>query len=248
VKEAGQMAPATTPAPEGDAFWGFEDLGLFLGALLPAFLVGMILVRAGRLAAPRTFASEAVQALVFQAAIYLVLAGALYLLLAVRYGRPMWRSLGWTFHFRGAWLYLAVAPVLAISVSALAALLHARDVPTPVESLITSRASLVAVLLFAALVGPVFEELVFRGFIYPLLARALGAWPGIVLTAAAFGVLHGPEYLWSWQHVLAVGIAGVVFGIARYRTGSTAAAALMHIGYNATYVVGYLIARRGGVV
>jgi hypothetical protein len=232
VKEAGQMAPATTPAPEGDAFWGFEDLGLFLGALLPAFLVGMILVRAGRLAAPRTFASEAVQALVFQAAIYLVLAGAL----------------GWTFHFRGAWLYLAVAPVLAISVSALAALLHARDVPTPVESLITSRASLVAVLLFAALVGPVFEELVFRGFIYPLLARALGAWPGIVLTAAAFGVLHGPEYLWSWQHVLAVGIAGVVFGIARYRTGSTAAAALMHIGYNATYVVGYLIARRGGVV
>jgi uncharacterized protein len=231
---------------EGKAFWGFEDLGLFLGALLPAFLGGAILVRVGRLLAPRTFASEAVRALVFQGAIYAVLALALYLLLAVGHGRPMWRSLGWTLEFRGAWMCLGGAPLLALAVSALAAMLRAPDVPTPVESLITSRASLVAVLLFAALAGPVFEELVFRGFLYPLLAGALGVWPGIGVTSLAFALLHGPEYQWSWQHVLAVGLAGVAFGGVRYRTRSTAAAALMHIGYNATYVVVYLVAGRGG--
>jgi membrane protease YdiL (CAAX protease family) len=242
------MMPPTKPGGDGDAFWGFEDLALFLGALLPAFLGGMILVRLGHMLAPQAFASEALQALVFQGAIYAVLAGALYVLLAVRYGRPMWRSLGWTLRFRGAWLCLCVAPVLAMAVSAVVAMLHAPDVPTPVENLITSRGSLVAVLLFAALVGPVFEELVFRGFLYPLLAEALGPWPGIGLTALAFGLLHGPEYQWSWQHVLAVSVAGVAFGVARYRTGSTAAAALMHIGYNATYVAGYLIAGRGGAV
>jgi len=242
------MTLPTPPREEGAAFWGFEDLALFLGALLPAFLGGMVLVRAGRLLAPQTFASEAVQALVFQSTIYAVLALALYLLLAVRYGRPLWRSLGWTLRFRGAWFYLGVAPVLALTVSAVAALLRAPDVPTPVESLITSRGSLVAVLIFAALAGPVFEELVFRGSLYPLLAATLGAWPGIGLTALAFALLHGPEYQWSWQHVMAVGVAGVAFGAARYRTGSTAAAALMHIGYNATYVVGYLIAGRGGAV
>lgn len=242
------MTLPTQSGRDDDAFWTFEDLGLFLGALLPAFLLGLVLVRGGRLLAPQAFATEAVQALVFQSAIYIVLGLALYLLLAVRYGQPMWRSLGWNMRFRGAWLYLWSAPVLAIGVSALATALHAGDVPTPIENLITSRGSLIAVLLFAALIGPVFEELVFRGFLYPLLARATGVWPGIGLTALAFGLLHGPEYQWSWQRVLAVGLAGVAFGWARHRTGSTAAAALMHIGYNTTYVVGYLIFRQGRIV
>ena len=228
-----------------DAFWGFEDLALFLGALLPAFAGGMALVRMGRTLAPKTFASEAVQALVFQASIYAVLLGALYLLLVVRHGRPLWRSLGWTMRFRGAWWYLGASPLLALTISAMGVLLHAPNVPTPVESLVNSRGSLVAVMLFAAFAGPVFEELVFRGFLYPLLAESLGAWPGIGLAALAFGVLHGPEYQWSWQHVLLVTGAGVAFGCARYWTGSTAAAALMHIGYNTTLVVVYLIQLKG---
>jgi membrane protease YdiL (CAAX protease family) len=229
---------------ERGSFWGFEDLALFLGAILPAFVGGMILVRVGRAIAPGAFSSEAVQTLVFQSAIYLVLAGALYVLTAVRYGRPMWRSLGWTLRFRGAWWYLGGAPVLAVAISAAGVLLRAPDLPTPVESLITSRGSLAAVLLFAAFFGPLFEELVFRGFLYPLLATNLGPWLGIALAALAFALLHGPEYQWSWQHVLLVGAAGVAFGFARYHTGSTAAAALLHIGYNATYVVGFLIERR----
>jgi membrane protease YdiL (CAAX protease family) len=226
------------------SFWSFEDLALFLGAILPAVMGGVIVVRVGRAIAPRAFLSEAVQTLVFQSAIYVLLAGALYMLLAVRHRRPMWKSLGWTTQFRGAWWCLAGAPVLAVAISAAGALLHAPDIPTPVESLITSRASLAAVLVFATLFGPLFEELVFRGFLYPLLATNLGPWPAIALAALAFALLHGPEYQWSWQQVVLVGVAGVAFGFARYRTGSTAAAALLHIGYNGTLVVGFLINRR----
>jgi membrane protease YdiL (CAAX protease family) len=92
--------------------------------------------------------------------------------------------------------------------------------------------------------GPLFEELLFRGFLQPLLQRALGPWPAIFLAATGFAVLHGAQYKWSWQHLLLVGWAGVAFGYARYTTGSTAAAALLHGGYNLTFFVGYLIQSR----
>ena len=36
---------------------------------------------------------------------------------------------------------------------------------------------------------------------------------GILLTASTFGCLHGPEYSWAWQYVVAVSLAGVVFGV-----------------------------------
>ena len=48
--------------------------------------------------------------------------------------------------------------------------MHAPEVPDPIRGLITSRASLILVLLFVVVFGPVFEELVFRGFLFPLLA------------------------------------------------------------------------------
>jgi hypothetical protein len=38
--------------------------------------------------------------------------------------------------------------------------------------------------------------------------------------------------------------AGIAFGYARYKTASTASAALLHAGYNLTFFVGYLIQQR----
>ena len=86
---------------------------------------------------------------------------------------------------------------------------------------------------FAVVIGPIFEELVFRGF-YVAAACALVGLPGlgIVLTAVPFALLHIATYGWVWQIILVVGIAGIVFGYARIRTASTAAAFLIHMGYN----------------
>jgi len=83
-----------------------------------------------------------------------------------------------------------------------------------------------------------------RGFLQPLLQRALGPWLAILLAATGFALLHGQEYQWFWQQLLVVGLAGAAFGFARYKTGSTAAAALLHGGYNLTFFVGYLIQTR----
>ena len=62
-----------TPSRDSRAFWGFEDLALFLGAILPAWLAGLLLVRFLRTLAPDAFSNNAVRALAFQSAIYALL-------------------------------------------------------------------------------------------------------------------------------------------------------------------------------
>jgi len=233
-----------TPSQDQRAFWSFEDLALFLGAILPAWLVGALVIRFGRTLAPSAFANNAVRALAFQSAIYALLVGALYMVIAFRYRRPFWQSMGWVAPQQGKWWCILGGPALAIGLSILGVVLRTPAIPTPVESLISGPGSLFLVAFFAVVLGPVFEELLFRGFLQPLLQGAVGAWAAIVLAAAGFALLHGQEYQWAWQQLLVIGLAGMAFGYARHKTGSTAAGALLHGGYNLTFFVGYLIQSR----
>src|SRR6476646_5704173 len=187
------------PSRDSRAFWSFEDLALFLGAILPAWLLGTMVVRFGRSLAPGAFSNNAVRALAFQSAIYALLIGALYMVITFRYRRPLWQSMGWVVPERGKWWCIFGGPALAIGLSMLGVILRAPAIPTPVESLISGRGSLFLVALFAVVLGPVFEELLFRGFLLPLLQRVLGAWPAILLTAIGFALLHGSQYQWYWQ-------------------------------------------------
>jgi membrane protease YdiL (CAAX protease family) len=117
----------------------------------------------------------------------------------------------------------------------------------PIEELLKDRTSVIFVGLIAVTLAPVCEELIFRGFLQPLLSRSLGPALGILIAASPFALLHGPEYGWSWRHVALIGLAGVGFGWARYKTGSTAAAAAMHSTYNLTIFAGYLALRSQGM-
>src|SRR5678809_989705 len=110
-----------TPSREHRAFWGFEDLALFLGAILPAWLVGVLLIRFGRALAPGAFSNNAVRALVFQSAIYALLVGALYMVITFRYRRPFWQSMGWVAPEQGKWWCILGGPALAIGLSILGA-------------------------------------------------------------------------------------------------------------------------------
>ncbi len=110
----------------------------------------------------------------------------------------------------------------------------------PIKQLLTDRSSILLVSVFATTLGPLCEELAFRGFLLPLLLRSLGPLAGVFLTALPFAVLHGPQYGWSWRHLLLITLAGAAFGWVRYRTGSTAAAAVTHASYNLTFLVAYL--------
>ena len=224
-----------TPQPESREypFWTYEELGLLVGSVIPVFLlvslVGYFTPLKGGAAA-----------MVVQSLFYALLLGVLYLLVAWRYGQPFWKSLGWT-TFRLPFLIAAAGPILAVSSSAVGVFLKAPPLPSPIEDLISDRRSLFIMMLFLTLIGPVFEELMFRGFLFPLLARSTGPWPAILVTAALFALVHGYQYRWSWQHLTVVGLAGSVFGFVRYKSGSTAASTLVHTGYNATLFIGFVV-------
>jgi membrane protease YdiL (CAAX protease family) len=100
------------------------------------------------------------------------------------------------------------------------------------KQLLSDRGSIVLIAVFAVTLGPLCEELAFRGFLQPVLVRSFGVVFGIVLAAIPFGLLHLSEYGNSWRHVLLITLTGIAFGCMRQLTGSTRAAAIMHAAYN----------------
>jgi membrane protease YdiL (CAAX protease family) len=90
---------------------------------------------------------------------------------------------------------------------------------------------LLAVLVIGGL-APVGEELFFRGFMLTRLRRVWSAGPAILLTAIAFGVIHG-----EWVHgVLATGI-GIYLGLVTERSGSVVPAVICHVANNTASVL-----------
>jgi membrane protease YdiL (CAAX protease family) len=76
------------------------------------------------------------------------------------------------------------------------------------------------------------EELFFRGFLYPVVAKRWGAGWGIFLSALPFALMHMQQYGYSWGILLVIFGVGLVCGIVRAVTGSVAASFLVHVGYN----------------
>ncbi len=99
--------------------------------------------------------------------------------------------------------------------------------------------------LFAITLGPLMEELFFRGFLYPVLARRLGVFWGIVLTALPFGLIHAVQYGYAWGAVLVIFMVGVVLTTVRAATKSVGASFLAHVGYNGTLMVISAVATGG---
>src|SRR3954462_7042221 len=107
-------------------------------------------------------------------------------------------------------------------------LIHTPTTSNPLTELMHDRASIVLIGVFGVTLGPMAEELAFRGFLQPLLVRSFGVLGGVVFANVPFGLLHFVEYGNSWHHVILVGAAGIAFGFMRHATGSTKASTLMH--------------------
>jgi hypothetical protein len=221
-------------------FWNYRDLALFAGMALPSILLSLAMVAAmGRVYS----VGKAAPVLMVQFLGYLFWFISLYALLRMKYGRPFWLSLKWEGRAAGVGRALLAGPAVALTVGWMGMLLGNPDRDLPMLELLSDRWSIVLVGLFAVTLGPLCEELAFRGFLMPLLTKTLGPVVGIVIAAAPFALMHGPQYGWSWRHIVLVGLAGVAFGWTRFATGSTAAAAAMHSTYNLTFFMGFLISR-----
>jgi uncharacterized protein len=228
--------------PEPETFWGYEDLALFIGAAVPCLFLGAVFVRALHMS------SRGEQVLLLQVLMYALMLAVLYALISIRHRRPFWRSLSWSRRVRFPLTWIVGGLLLALATSALGATMKAPQVPDQIRALITGRGSFIAVLVFVVVLGPIFEELVFRGFLLPLLVRTFGPALGILLTALPFALLHGAQNKWAWQQITMIGIAGAAFGYAKFRTGSTAASTLLHSGFNLMGALAYLYEWEHGAI
>ncbi len=247
------FAPEPTPVSEEapplpaarEPFWGYLDLLLMLGFVC-AGLVGIVLLGAVFVAISHKLRDDPMPlVLPLQLVFYAVMYAGFVAVFKLRYRAPVLLSLGW----RRAWfnpLFAALGGIaLALALAFLASLLHTPQVPSPIDKLVNSRWSFGLFVLTAVIVAPFFEELLFRGFIQPLLSRTFGVIAGVLVTAILFGALHAPEYSWAWQYALVVSLAGAVFGWIRAGTNSVVPGTVMHGFYNLAFVVGYLATTHG---
>lgn len=239
-------APAPEPRPPaepGEPFWSYTDVVILLGLAVPCLLTGVGFVKALEFLFRFHPKVRMVELLPAQFLGYALLFTALFLLFRWQYGRPFWRSLAWTRMRLPAWLVALAGLLTAFGVSAVSVLLQTPATSNPMTEMLEDPTSLALVALFGVTLGPLFEELFFRGFVQPLLVRSLGAPLGILVAAVPFGLLHFQEYGNSWRHVVLISLAGAAFGAMRQIMGSVKASTLMHASYNALFFVALLIQR-----
>ncbi|MBC9250172.1 peptidase [Pseudomonas alcaligenes] len=78
------------------------------------------------------------------------------------------------------------------------------------------------------------EELLFRAWLQPVLVARLGAWPGVLLTAALFGATHIP---FSPLFALVAGVAGLGYGLVFHYSGRLWPALALHGAVNLLHFV-----------
>src|SRR5260370_33166114 len=85
---------------------------------------------------------------------YVLLFSSLYALLHLRYRRPFWLSMGWTYPQPALWLSVPGGIALAFLLAVLGTLLHAQNVELPFDEVLRNRLSILMLGLFVLVLGP----------------------------------------------------------------------------------------------
>ncbi len=87
-------------------------------------------------------------------------------------------------------------------------------------------------LLLALFIGPIMEEVVFRGYLQSSLAKKIPLWAAILITSIVFTVGHSPMILWPMYFLYSA-----TWGWILIRTGSLKMAILIHVLSNLFYAI-----------
>ncbi len=177
---------------------------------------------------------------------YLIWFGFIAVLFRLRYRKPFWKSLGWVPAQRWTILSVAAGLALVVGIAIAGSMMKLPSVDSPVQKLLENPRTLALAVFSIAIVGPVAEELFFRGFAQPLLVRSFGSFVGILLTAIPFALLHAPQLQMAWGNVALIAIAGIAFGYLRHFSASTLQSALMHATYNTALVAAFFAGKNNG--
>ncbi|HEV2421228.1 MAG TPA: type II CAAX endopeptidase family protein [Candidatus Acidoferrales bacterium] len=239
--------------------WGGGELVLFLvfapvSVFVMDFLLAIFMTMHYHMTSTqlmKTLSTDAPLAVSFQAAWYIVIFAFLFIMIRVYHGAPFWSSLCWR-RFRPRTMAIAAqyfscivgGVALAVAVGAVSNLVGEKK-NLPIEQLFGTRRDVLWLMAFGIGVAPFVEETIFRGFLYPVLARKWGIPAGVVITGILFGGMHAAQ-LWPAypQIALLIGV-GIVLTFARARSRSTLASWLIHVSYNSFLFAAFFLTTHG---
>lgn len=240
--------------------WGWVDLVFlvlfWIGGTLVATIALVILFQARGVSwmqlqqSPREFS---VFVIVDQVAISLFLMIYLVVRMRLRFDAPFWRTLGWreigsaAEPRRRALAYLrfvVMGLVLSAAVQVASAAFPAKT-KLPIENFFQDRQSALMLMVMSVLLAPAVEETIFRGFIYPVVARSFGVVTSVVATGVLFGLLHAEQLKGGlWQITLMV-VVGIIFTWVRAAKRTVLASYLLHLSYNSFLFMAFLVSPQG---
>jgi membrane protease YdiL (CAAX protease family) len=244
------LAPLPTlPPPVENPVWSGWDVLLILGLTLGTIFVCQLVILFGAhyFFYPHIelndLAQQPMLLLVSQFLIDGAVAVYLILLVEGKYRVRFWEAIRWNWP-RSEWKLLGIGAIMLLGLTILESILPMPK-DTPFEKLFARPRDAYLLALIAVSLGPLVEELFFRGFFYPVLARRWGAVWGIILTSLPFALMHLPQYGYAWGVMLVIFVVGVVCGTVRAVTRSVGCSFLVHVGYNGTQMLIAVVMTQG---
>ncbi len=243
--------PNAEPAPPRDtirffppfpAWTGFDVIGIaviFLIALFVCWVVATMSVSmlpAWQHARTAEAAKSPLVQLAAQSAAYVIVLFYIARVLRQRSGESALVAIEW--HSRlGTVVMGFVGGLIMATVVQLTEMYLPMPKSLPMDQLFRTPLLAYVTSIFGVLFAPLFEEVYFRGLMFPSIREGLGELWAILLTAAAFAALHGAQLAYSWAALLPLFVVGLVLTWVRAQLKSVAASWVMHVTYNATIVV-----------
>ena len=246
-----EPAPRPWPlSPEPEPVFGLLTVGLtFLATLLAVvFMGGVALVVAHRVPAfsqlgMTELSNEPLVLIPAQMAAYGMVLLLLWRFFTRHCGMEFFRALSWNRPARWPLFFVAgIALAVVVDLSA-----HFLPAPPelPVDKMLRTPTDAWLLSVFGVLIAPFFEEILFRGLLFPALARRTGALLSLVATSVLFGVVHEPQLAHAWFQVAFIMAVSMVLTGIRWRFRSLAASTLVHVGYNATLFGALMVQTHG---
>ena len=108
-------------------------------------------------------------------------------------------------------------------------LMHVLQIPTPqwMFDVFASADCMICLLVAVVFLSPPLEELIFRGFVFRGVQTRLGVFWAVVLASIPWTLLH-MQYPGVYHMGMIMGL-GIIFALARWRTGSIYVPIVMHV-------------------
>jgi len=251
--------PAGRPVPEDLRVpWDWLDLLLFLAFAAGATIVFGAILALGLSLFHETSAqmqkSQGLMSLLnvgAQVVLDLCLLGFLVVQMRVRFRSPFWRTIGWrplqtqAASRSMAYLNLVLGGLLLGMVTSVAEAAFPPKHPLPVQTFLQDPRTALLFMLTAVAIAPLVEETLFRGYLYPVIARSFGVGAGVVATGVLFGLLHSIQLWGGWWQIALLVFVGIAFTLARALMRTVLASYILHLTYNSLQVLALLVGTHG---